>query len=597
VATDRSYASAAREWTWQLARILGAVALGAFFIALIATRMKGAWGSYAAHFDHPQAVWQYWRYHVDGAVPPGHLFTDHQFAVHGQLGWWAMMATLSRVVEPLTSAKVLEVVTFALLGGAAVFSVGARREWLLGIAAGFLILRSPDLAGTVAGGYARSFGPGLFLCFFGAFLLERHRACLLVLVLQAAIYPSIVIPCGITYGAYCVIKGPWRDRARRIGELVIAGLFIIGFGLSHNLGIPEWWGPIVTYEEAEQMRAWRRPGGRYGDVPFQPAWQQISANIERGFKPLGGTLAPASISDFVEAHRKATLIVVPSALSFAIIAVDRIRRRRRKLPVPDDMRVPWQLFALAGGAIAGYFFTRTFAFKFYLPSRQLSNTVQYLIMVGLPILCWCASRALFGSRRAVALVAAVLVSVAPAFALRGHGLAKSPFPYTDHPQDIAMHQRLRQLPLDAIVACDAYWCDRIGLFAYHRPYAAKSMVHPLRRGYYVEAERRLVEMHKALYANRLEDVVAFADREDVDYFVYSKARVTKALEATFEPAKTKIKNAWKKASEAGSFALLDPPKEAVLFRAGDVVLLDISKLKEHLLHPPLEQSLAPEPAR
>ena len=44
-------------------------------------------------------------------------------------------------------------------------------------------------------------------------LKKRHKLALLALVLQAGVYPSVVIPCGMTYGVYCLIKGPtMRDR-------------------------------------------------------------------------------------------------------------------------------------------------------------------------------------------------------------------------------------------------------------------------------------------------------------------------------------------------------------------------------------------------
>lgn len=575
----------AQQKLWKVVLAVAAALLGAYLVAILTYRMTGAWGPYALDGDQGQAVWQYWRYHVDGALKPGHLLTDYAFVMHAPPAWWAMMASLSTFVEPLTAAKILQVVTFITLTLGAVFVVGSRTHWLLGIAAGFLVLRSPDLASTMAGGYARSFGPSLLLLFLGAFLYERHRLCLAILVLQAALYPSVVVCCGLTYGAYCVLRGPtMKDRLRRSAGMFVAGLMIIGFGLYQDIAAPDWWGKMVSYDVAKTMPAWQK-GGRVPDTPHLDPVTHISLNAGRGFKPLGHTLAPESAQTFVKEHLNETMIGIPAVLALAAIAVDRLRRRRDGT-VPDvDARFPWQLAALMGGSVVGYFVARHFAFKMYLPSRQLAHTIQYLVMMGLPILCWCGARAVFGNRKVPALVAAIGLSVAPAFIFRGDGLEISPYRYSDYGRDKTVWEFVRALPLDAQFACDGYWCEGIGVFAYHRPYAARNLTHPFRLGYYEEAERRLVEMHRALYANTLDEVVAFADREKIDYFIYNIERVKKPQPNIYRPAKEKIHKLWKEAHDRGPMVLEAPPEEAVIFRRASTVIIDITKLRELVNRP------------
>lgn len=591
-----SSSTATRRDGWWWATLVAGLLLVAYLVAILAVRMKGAWQPWAIDGDQGQAIGQYWRYHVDGALKPGHLQTDWAFAYFGPPVYSAMMATLCTFFEPLLSAKILQVLTFILLAAAAVLVVGRRTTWILGIAAGFLVLRSPDLASTMAGGIPRSFGPLLFLFFLAAFIARKHYLCLLMLVLQAATYPSVVVSCGITYGATCVIAGPtMKERLRRMAGMFVAGLLVIAAGKYQDLYAPKWWGPIVTYEEAATMRAWQK-GGRFPDYPHHEPITHITQNALRGYKELGHTLAPDAAKIFVARHQNEVLTVLPMGIALVAVAVDRVRRRRRGLPPPDeDMRIPWQLLAIFAGSCAGYFLARVVAFKLFLPSRQLGHTIQYIVMMSVPIVAWCGARAIVGQRKALALVLAVCFSVVPVFAFRGDGLAQDYYHYNDYSREAPVFMKLRQLPLDAMIACDGYWCEGMAVFAYHRGYGMRNLTHPLRKGYYEEAERRLLEEHKALYCNSLDELLAFADKEHIDYFIYNTERVEKPQEGIYEPAKTLIHQMWREAKKKGDFALLKPPKEIVIYQRRTTYLIEIAKLRAYLAKRKAEGDAPPQP--
>lgn len=562
---------------WWVARAIGAALLVAYFIQIIRLRMEGAWAPYSLDGDQAQAVFQYWRYHVDGALRPGHLLTDYAFVMHAPPGWWALMATLSSFVEPLMAAKVLQILAWALLTVAVVVVVGKRTEWLLGMAAAVLVLRSPDLMSVAAGGYARSFGPFLIILFLGAFISGRHRLVLAVLVLQAALYPSVVVPSALTYGAYCVIRGPMRERLRRSAGMFVAGLLIIAFGKYQDIQAPDWWGSVVTYAEAEAMPAWR-VGGRVPDVPHKPPVVAISQNAGRGFRPQGEALAPMSVRATFGSDWR--LLGVPALFAVVAIAIDRIRHRRRGTKPDEDARFPWQVVALFAGAIAGYFVARVLAFKLYLPARQLAHTIPYLLQVGLPLLIWCGARVVVGKRRAWATAIAVGLAVVPVVVVRGDGLGRGSS-YKDFGADRPLWEAVRKLPLDAEIACDHYVCDNLGLFTYHHPYANRTLTHPFRKGYYEEAERRLVEMSRALYATSWSDFAAFAEREKVDYFVYTTLKLKAPERRMYRPAKDKIDPIFRAAaSKPEGMVLARPPAEAVVFRYKTFIVLDLHKVLE-----------------
>src|SRR5690606_12576743 len=191
------------------------------------------------------------------------------------------------------------------------------------------------------------------------------------------------IPCGLTYGVFCLIKGPMHERVRRCAELFVAGLLIIGLGKAQDLKAPEWWGPIVTYDEAATMQAWRR-GGRFEEVPHKPFERLLRGNMERAHKKLGQTFAPDAAVHYVKEHPQATLLGIPAALALLCMAGGFFGRRRRARAIGnsegitadeekrgESPRFPWEHIWLFAAAMAAYWLVRFASFKLFLPSRQL----------------------------------------------------------------------------------------------------------------------------------------------------------------------------------------------------------------------------------
>ena len=110
--------------------------------------------------DWRQWIFQYWRYHVDGAFPPGELLTDYIFACQPPL-YWLLMASLSTVLTPIHAAVVVSALAWALLLGAVFVGVRGRAGALVALVAVALLAREVEIFQWSAGGYPRSFGPGL----------------------------------------------------------------------------------------------------------------------------------------------------------------------------------------------------------------------------------------------------------------------------------------------------------------------------------------------------------------------------------------------------------------------------------------------------
>ena len=557
----------------RLLAVVGLLALGAYCFATMKLRMAGMFDQWAADGDQAQAVWHYWRYHIPGLFPPGDFLTDYAFAMHAPPVWWVMMASFSKFMEPVLAAKIWNLVAYALGIVAIVGAVGKRTNIFIGIAAGFLLARNVDYSAIIAGGYARSFGPFLTLLFLGVFMAGRHKLALVVLVLQAALYPSVVIPCGVAYGLYTVIAGPMPKRIRRMAGMFIAGLLIIAFGKSQDLVSHDWWGPLVTYEEASSMEVWRA-GGRVAETPMRPLSVEVPRHTSRAFRQVG----PALSTDLTAAVRR-HLPSIPIAC-FVLVAgawgIVAWRRRKQGESVIDP--IPWQLPLLILTSFMAYFLARALFFKLYIPYRPLQHVVPYVTYAAIPLFLWALFVNLLPRRRALATVLTVVFTVAPQFAIFGNGYDKGPRSYVSYSWNRTLYPVLRKLPLNALVAGDFTNTSSAPLFGHVLVYVNKNLAHPFRLGFWAEAERRIMGTYEALYATNYDDVLAFAKAEKIDYLIWQKSIHQKPDRRLFNPVRRPLNNTFRVNKARGFVLGKRQPRSAVVFEDRDTVLLDVAKL-------------------
>lgn len=524
--------------------------------------------------DHAQAVAHYWRYHVEGAMPAGDLLTDYAFLMHAPLGWWAPMALLSTVVTPLAAAKLLSLVAYAATGAFAWLLVYRKGNVYLAAATLVLIARCSACHFFLAGGYARSFGPPLVLLFLCAWVLWSHRAVLVVLVLQAALYPSVVIACGLAYGAYCVLAGPMNARIKRCATLALAGVVIIALGMMQDLRAPKEWGSVVWLEDALEMPAWG-PGGRIQEAPLRPVSSEIWKNLIRPYTTHGDAPLRKLVPGASSMMRNAKTFVYAWAAFFVLVVARRIWRGGAY-----GFVIPWQLPALFLGALVGYFVARALAFKLYLPYRVLAHSWVWIMILLMPLVAYEVGMWIFRGRSGRATAFALVLSLVPAIGFLGHGLALVPGIYTNTGADRArLHAWLRKnTPVDATFAGDLGTMDRIPLFAYRQVLVNRALAHPFRPGFYQLTEDRVRETYEALYADDPAALVAFADKWSVEYIVYSTDAFTKVDKRVFEPVRRDVAKLFR-ANKPKGFAVDKVPPSAVVFKHKKVRVIDVARLR------------------
>jgi hypothetical protein len=548
-----------------------AVIIGA--LAYVATtafmRLYLSFDLWAMEGDWKQWIWQYHRYWTPGSFPPGHVITDYQLRVQPPL-YFGLMAGLSHLTHPGVAARLLGLVAFAATLAGTYRATRQLSHWMMGVAALVVLMHSDDLFRSTMGGYPRSFGPPLVLLLLDAWLARRHWRALLLLVLMAGLYPSVLPPCGLAYGTFTVLSSI-RQGARaffvKSGTLAFAGALSVGLALLQNLLALPWWGPVIRLHEAQSLAA-LQPGGRMKWLPMGDFGSNVVFWAFAPFEPSGALpffgLWPVP---FDLARLALGLLVVG-----LLVAVLALRARGR------SVRVPWEVLALVGAACLTYGVARELAFRLYLPHRVIQHTLPYCTIVLLPALAHQALRELRVGLSPVA--RAVLVAWVPLFGLAGDGFVFLHWGNYSYRAPLLTFLR-DQTPIDAQVAGDLAIVDVVPYFAARQVYVNWTMAHPFRLGYWREMERRLLRMHEALYAADRDVVLRFIEEERIDYLALDPRRFSEpdVGRKLFHPIREPVLALWAKNQQLG-FVLERPPRAAVVYEDDTTLVLEAKSLVE-----------------
>ena len=559
-----SLALGGRWWTFTDALI---VALVLYVVVITFMRFFYAFAPWTMEGDWKQWIWQYHRYWIDGAFPPGHVITDYQFRVQPTL-YFAVMAALSHVMHPGVAARILALLAWGLILFGAYQTTTKLSHWLPGLAAVVFVSHDFNLFSSTTGGYPRSFGPALVLLLLDAWLGRRHATAVALLVVMAALYPSVLPPCGLAYGGW-VFFAALREGRRawliKVGSLALAAVASAGLALTQNVLALPWWGAVITLTEAERLPA-LHPGGRMRWLPFGDYFDQVGIWLVQPYAP-SGALAHFDVHPW-----PAVGPILGGLLALALLVVVLVRRRRG-VPV----RVPWEILLLVGAALFSYFVARELAFRLYLPLRVLQHIVPICVIVAVPALAYQACR---GWESARGLARALLLTLAPVFVLSGDGFL---FPgwgsYAYRAPELQWIKA--NTPITAQFAGDIATLDIIPYFTARPVYVNWTMAHPFRLGYWQEMERRLLRNHDIMYANDKPQVLRFLAEEKIDYLVLDPERFVEpdTGRKLFHPIRDKVLR-WFQERRPRGFVLASPPVSAVVYSDEDIVIIDAARLRE-----------------
>jgi hypothetical protein len=572
--------AAARVWWRDLQQELSgltageqifATVLGSYIVVVTVLRFWGALGEWASEGDWRQWIFQYWRYSVDGAFPPGELLTDYIFACQPPL-YWLLMSTLSTFVTPLHAAFVVSVVAWAVLLFAIFAGVRGRTSALVALIAVAFFVREVEVFRWSAGGYPRSFGPALSAWFLAAWLNGRFGLAVAAIVVAAGLYPSVAVPCGLALGAstaFAIIGvvdvRQWRQRLLALGGAAVV-LAVVG-QLQNALAAP-WWGPVVAIADTgiESTRH-----GRWTWAPLAPFWRSLRDPLGELVSRSGWATfekSPVTLPDLTR-----PLEIVGALAVLAMVLVLLVRRRRA---------LPWQLFVFFGASLVAYAVARAVAFRLYLPRRMVQHTLPILTTFLWPLLVVRVAEVFGAPLRRAAL--ALAVSVAPVFVLAGDGLQTAGI-FAEKSRWAPMYEWIRaNTALTDRFAGDYQTMDWMPLYAWRPAYVNFTLAHPSRAGLFAEMRRRTLRTYDAYYATRLEDVLAFMDDEGVRWFVVDRAlfaAVEDGWGRLFEPMRADVVKTFEQ-NRARGFALEAPPAEVVAFVGEEHRIIDRERLRAYL---------------
>ncbi len=542
-----------------------ALALVSYIVSVSVQRFAFCLTPWVAETDWKQWIWQYWRYHVDGAFPPGNVITDYTFNAQPPL-YHLAMSTLSRVFRPVIAADIVSWSAWVLALWACVVAVRRRSTVVVGLMVALLFVRDDLLHRFSMGGYPRSFGPTLTLLFLAAWLNGRHRLVLLVLVAASAVYPSVCVPCGLAYGLWTAATAPRtsiKAWLRKNVEVVVAGVAVGVLAQLQSLTAPAWWGPVVWASEVgPELTA----AGRSAWMPLGPFWPKVGSYFFEPWNFTGAFWSDKQIPWPQEVAHGAGLL---AALVAAVVTVVKGKRAP----------VPWQLLLLLLCAVFSFFLARVLAFKLYLPHRMVQHTLPPILFVTLGLLFFTTGMTLFRDKtRAMLFVFAGVV--VPQFVLSGDGLGSTRMRSYAERADLYTWIQNNTKITDQF---GGYYSvlDEIPFFAIRPVYVNWKMAHPFRKGYFAEIESRTIEMYSAFYCTDLKELRAFSKKNDVAWFVVNDTmfdRLEQGDSQLFEPTRSTILKTVFEPRRATGFALRDPPAEIVAFRLGNIRVLSMAQL-------------------
>ncbi len=535
-----------------------------------------AWRTMAPGFRAGEWIQDDARQHVfwmlrfrDPELFPNDLMADY-FRSIAPPGYAALYWALSWVVDPLQASKLIPFVLAALCGLFVFLLVARLYPWtpaafLATVLASWYVWQYDDLGSASP----RAFVLPCVTAVLWALAARRWSLAVLFTVLGALLYPiAAALSLALMAIQLVQLKGwrPWlvRDRAALL-HLGLAVALVALVMLPEHLGQSPY-GPTVTWEQARRMPEFG-PDGRTFFFLKDPLrfW-------------LEGYRSGLNLRVHDSVFKKIPILLEYAALALVLVPIVAARRR---LPAARELGPATAVVARLLVVSFGLFFlAHALLFQLYLPTRYVQWTLPLALAIAaglaLAVIVQETARRAWSARSAP-LAAALTVLLAVAVAV--YPADYDGLMVRDHHPSLTRY--LRALPKDVLIAAPAVEADSIPAFAGRSVVAAREHANPYHLGYYRELRQRLDDLIEAYYAPSREQVLTFADRYGVDYFVVKRAAFNResyedAWTDQFEPFHSRIDD---KLKRPGEFALQQAARRCAILSDGEVSLISTSCLR------------------
>ena len=497
---------------------------------------------------------QAWRYHGTGLFPHDLLvdFAAVYYPPGVKLVYW--LGTF--FVNPHWISKW---VPFALAGIVVWQSHALGRHFggrALGAAAVVLILHCHFVWGRLLGVNARAFGFPLIIAFLRYAAEGRERPALTVLLLETFFYPSTFLICAPAYAA--TLLRPWKLDRRWRNYFAVVGAGLVVLALTALRVDPRIGHPILMKElEPLVQRA------IVGTWPLPPARWVMTQTFNMSVEQIYGMvrLLPMTV-----AAKETALEVIVAVL--VLLAAWKWRATLSRLPLV----FPGAFL----GSLVAFAVAQSFPYRLYLPERLLQYSWPPVLLFSLLLLAYFAFASL--TARWAGILAAVLVCGLE-LTFYGDGFQRDINMWDWSQRDDATVQYVKTLPKDVMIACHFNMGSNIQTFARRQVLFSSILNTPIHYPIALELERRIKEYYLAYYARDLAPVKAMMQADHVDYLIvderdFGADALNRATYAMWTPLARSLITA----GPVDQMIFAHPPDEAIAFRNGPVVVIDLHKL-------------------
>ncbi len=472
------------------------------------------------------------------------------------------------------AAKLVQIVCLLIVAWAGFVLARARRG---GLAAGlllvFFVLHTTFMVDRIAGGLPRAFAFPAFALWIAGALAGRERERFLGAAIGCAAYPSAGVLLVAADGLFAVRglalrrKGlgfppALRDRLRRYGVLVAACGAIL---FSSQIGRPG--GAVYTLAQAQHEPAYGM-SGRVWVLPFTDPRVEITKQLVRPFEELWPTpRGQDAVHEYQSYRFLGPMLVV---LGLVLLAALRL--------APASPAV----WSFLGGSIIMYAAAIVLAFRLYSPGRYL----EY----GLPACTVALAVSTVGlllprmrrARRAVARNLAGAAMIAAVMAITG-GSRENQGMTIDGRRDAPLYAFVKTLPIDARFASHPLDGDDLPFWASRATLVGFETLVPWFVDGWKLVRTRAEDTLRALYATDRRAVLDYAAKYHVTHFLLRPDRYGPDFSGRarmFEPLGTFAGQVTRAVARRDDLVLADPPAEAIVYRNGPWMIVDVAKLAQ-----------------
>lgn len=526
--------------------------------------------------DARQQVWPFYRFTSAGFRSPDWI-ADYYLSAFMPTGYRAVFGGLARRFDPAQTSKVAPYVLFAIVLGLAVAASARLGGGLAALACGGLVLATPVILERMMGALPRAFGSPFMALSILALVAGEPLLLAAATVGAAAFYPVVLVAPAMALALWLLATPrEWRGRAaewslaRRLGVLAVTAALCAAWVLPQRVRAAEYGRAIGPNDVASFPEA--GAGGRYvwGDrPPYLPLPSALVAEVgltlRRGGSPfVAGWSAWSETGGRVRRHLLVGILLAVVAAGSACSAVRRPEVRR--------------LLLLALAVPVAYLVARWFAPALHIPQRQLAFALPLLLFVLAPSAAGALAGFLPERSRRVGAPALTLLVPTLIVLLFGGRVGERTGLTVAVPAEDGLYEFLAELPRDVLVA--GWPGERID----NVPYLSRRAIlvgwethQAYHSGYVEEMRRRMGSLVEAYFSADLVPLVALREGHGVTHVVVDLGLYRGEAPKYFAPFDEPILEAFE-AGRSRGFVIPEILDRAAVFRQGDTVVLDLSRL-------------------